>query len=287
MAGRLKVTILGCGSSGGVPRVGGDWGACDPKDSKNRRMRCSVLVDYWDESADAPTSVIVDTSPDLREQLLRHNVKRLDAVLFTHEHADQTNGIDDMRAIAYRMGKRMPVYMDEPTKNELFQRFNYCFEKPEGRVHPPILEPQDVIAPGQTLEIEGPGGVLSTEVLGLSHGPTTSLGFKFAGKIAYTPDVWDVPHETLATLDDIDIWILDALRYNPHPTHAHTDKSLSWIARTRTRKAVFTNLHIDMDYKTFSNELHKPHQPAYKNSLNSSRHEPPSIGSSRRVASML
>jgi len=263
----LNVTILGCGSSGGVPRVGGDWGVCNPQEPKNRRRRCSILVDYWD-AGEMPhpknrTRILVDTAPDLREQLVDANVKHLDALLFTHEHADQTHGIDDIRALAYRMQKKLPTYMDEHAKTHILQKFGYCFEMPEGRVHPPILDLQPLIKAGDIVKISGPGGTLAIKTIGLSHGPTPVLGFIFHDQLAYTPDVWDISDKTLDELADMDVWIVDALRYNQHPTHAHADKCLSWIARTRTRKAVLTNLHIDMDYETLSTELLKPHAVAY------------------------
>ena len=263
MSSTLRITILGCGSSGGVPRVGGDWGVCDPNEPKNRRSRCSILVEKWvgnTNGEEAPpeserTVVLVDTSPDLRQQLLTADVGRVDALLFTHDHADQSHGIDDMRAIAYRMRKRIPTYMDEHTKTFVFNRFDYCFEMPDGRVHPAILELQPLIKSGDKFEIDGPGGQVSVTALGLSHGPTPSLGFIFDNKAVYTPDVWDIAPEVLSLINRPDVWIVDALRYSAHPTHAHVDKSLSWLAATQTQQAVLTNLHIDLDYTTLSAEL--------------------------------
>ena len=263
MSGYLKAIILGCGSSGGVPRVGGDWGACDPNEPRNRRSRCSLWVEYCEADRDEPTSILIDTSPDLRQQLLGIQVKRLDAVLFTHEHADQTHGIDDLRALAYRMRHRIPTYMDAHARDHILEKFGYCFEMPDGRVHPPILEIADVISPGDTLVIDGPGGALSIDVLGLSHGPTTALGFLFEGKLAYTPDVHDINDDVLAKLEDIPVWIVDALRYSQHPTHAHVDKTLMWLAKTRTRQGIFTNMHIDMDYGVLSSELPPAHIAAF------------------------
>ncbi|MGB0908674.1 MAG: MBL fold metallo-hydrolase [Maricaulaceae bacterium] len=267
MGQKIKVTILGCGSSGGVPRVGGDWGACDPNNPKNRRTRCSIFVSTWqgeeEPSPKEQTSVLIDTSPDLREQCLAANIKHLDAVLYTHDHADQSHGIDDLRALAYRMRKRIPTYMDIHTKENVYKRFEYCFEMPEGRVHPPILELMPIIKPEDELQIDGPGGALNVKVLGLSHGPTPSLGFMFNDKIVYTPDVWDIKENVLTSMGRPDIWILDALRYSEHPTHAHADKALSWIARTQTRQAVLTNLHIDMDYETLSEQLTGQHCLSY------------------------
>jgi phosphoribosyl 1,2-cyclic phosphate phosphodiesterase len=247
--------------------VGGDWGVCDPNEPKNRRSRCSLYVEYWEGETEPPvnerTTVLIDTSPDLREQCLKANVTRLDALLYTHDHADQSHGIDDLRAIAYRMRKRIPTYMDAHTKEHVYNRFEYCFEMPEGRVHPPILDLQDLIKGDDRLEIEGAGGTLSVDVLELSHGPTPSLGFIFGDKIAYSPDVWDIPEESFKTLQGVDTWIMDALRYNDHPTHAHADKALSWLAKTKAKHGVFTNLHIDMDYHILKNELFGGVRPAY------------------------
>lgn len=267
MTATLEITILGCGSSGGVPRVGGDWGACDPQEPRNRRTRCSILVDYWEGEGDVPreerTSVLVDTSPDLREQLLKSNVKRLDAVLYTHEHADQTHGIDDLRAIAYKMRGRIPVYTNAYTSRFLKERFGYCFEKPEGRIHPPILDLQDNVMANERLSVDGPGGKLDIDVLALSHGPTPVLGFRFAGQAVYTPDVHEIDAETLTSINGPSVWIMDALRYSPSPAHAHVDKALSWAATTQTRKIIFTNMHLDLDYGTLQSELPSQHEVGF------------------------
>jgi len=263
----LRAIILGCGSSGGVPRIGGDWGVCDPNEPKNARTRSSILVQKWGGNGDpdpkACTNILIDTSPDLRVQLLREKIRHLDAVFYTHDHADQSHGIDDLRAIAYRMRNQIPTYMDAPTKTHVFDRFKYCFEMPEGRVHPPILALQDLIADGTVTSIKGPGGVISIETLEVSHGPTPSLGFLIDGQLAYSPDVWGVTDDVLQRLNGVDVWIVDALRYSRHPTHAHADKTLSWLARAQIKSAVLTNLHIDMDYATLSEELPPVIQPAY------------------------
>ena len=257
----LRAIILGCGSSGGVPRVGGDWGVCDPAEPKNARTRSSLLIQKWEGNTDgepdpkACTNILIDTSPDLRVQLLREKIGHLDAVFYTHDHADQSHGIDDLRAIAYRMRARIPTYMDAHTKIDLMTRFRYCFEMPEGRVHPPILDLQELLTDGQVTTIEGPGGAVSLETVEVSHGPTPSLGFLIDRKIAYIPDVWDISDEVLGRLHKIDCLIVDALRYTPHPTHAHADKTLSWLAQSQVQSAVLTNLHIDMDYATLCAEL--------------------------------
>lgn len=255
----LKATLLGTGSSGGVPRVGGDWGACDPGEPKNRRRRCSLLVETWagkvEPDDSKKTIVLIDTSPDLREQLLDTGIRHIDAVLFTHEHADQTNGMDDLRAIAYRGGKRIPAYMDAHTKKELFQRFKYCFVMPEGRIHPPILDAQAVLENGQTLTVSNAGGDLVIDVIEVGHGNINALGFIFGGLFAYTPDAHMIDDQTFEKLDGIDTWIVDTLRYHVHPTHAHADKALYWSARAHVRNLVLTNMHIDMDYRTLLSEL--------------------------------
>jgi phosphoribosyl 1,2-cyclic phosphate phosphodiesterase len=257
----LRATILGCGSSGGVPRVGGDWGFCDPKDPKNRRTRSSLLIEKAGEGG--TTSILIDTSPDLREQLLRADVKRLDAILYTHDHADQTHGIDDLRAIAYRMRTQIPTYMDAHTETHVVERFRYCFEMPAGRVHPPILSLQPLLEDGQTIQVDGPGGAIAVHVIAASHGPTPVLAFVFDDRLAYSPDVWDFTEDGLERLSGSDTWICDALRYNDHPTHAHADKSLAWFARTKIQRAILTNLHIDMDYNVLAEELPAIAEPAY------------------------
>jgi len=263
----FRAIMLGCGSSGGVPRIGGDWGVCDPNEPKNARTRSSILIQKWDGEGDphpkACTNILVDTAPDLRVQLLREDIRRLDAVFYTHDHADQSHGIDDLRAVAYRMRAQIPTYMDAHTKTHVFQRFNYCFEMPEGRVHPPILALQDLISDGQVTKIEGPGGTVSVQTLEVSHGPTPSLGFLFDEKLAYTPDVWGVSDEVLERLIGVNCWIVDSLRYSQHPTHAHADRTLSWLAQSQAQSAILTNLHIDMDYETLRAELPPTVKPAY------------------------
>ena len=263
----LSAIILGCGSSGGVPRIGGDWGGCDPENPKNARTRSSLLIQKWEGEGEPDqnecTTILIDTSPDLRVQLLKENIARLDAVLYTHDHADQSHGIDDLRAIAYRMRQRIPTFMCEHSKAHVYGRFKYCFETPEGRVHPAILELQPLLEYGKHVTISGPGGDIVFQTLGVSHGPTPSLGFIFDKKVAYIPDVWDIEDQTLSSLDGLDCFIVDSLRYLPHPTHAHADKTLSWLARTQVKSAILTNLHIDMDYETLEAELPPIATPAY------------------------
>ncbi len=253
------ITILGCGSSGGVPRVGSGWGACDPADPRNRRRRCSILVERG--SGDAVTRLLVDTSPDLREQLLDARVTRLDAVLFTHEHADHTHGIDDLRPLVIHMRRRMPVYMDEATSRIMRARFDYCFTTPPGSDYPPILDERPIL-PGTPVVVEGAGGAIWAMPLPVRHGPIEALGFRF-DDIAYVPDVSTMPEATERLLHGLDVLIIDALRYTPHPTHFSVAEALALIERTRPGRAVLTNLHSDLDYAKLAGELPAHIVPAF------------------------
>ncbi|GAA0622747.1 MBL fold metallo-hydrolase [Brevundimonas kwangchunensis] len=243
----LEVVILGSGSSGGVPRGDGDWGACDPTEPKNRRTRCSALIRR--HSPDGVTSVLIDTSPDLREQALAAGIGHVDGVLFTHDHADQTHGIDDLRVFAIRSRQRIPAWMDAATRAALTHRFDYIFESKLG--YPAIVEARDVPPHGQPWSVEGAGGPVPVVTFDQAHGPIRSVGYR-CGPIAYSSDVSDLDEAAIEAVRGCDLWIVDALRYTPHPTHAHLERTLDWIARSGVRKAVLTNLHIDMDYKTLS-----------------------------------
>jgi phosphoribosyl 1,2-cyclic phosphate phosphodiesterase len=255
----LTVTILGCGSSGGVPRVGSGWGACDPANPKNRRRRCSILVERTGEGG--TTAVLVDTSPDLREQLLDAGVRRLDAVLFTHEHADHTHGIDDLRPLVIHMRRRMPVYADHTTGEMLSVRFGYCFHAPAGSDYPPILTEHRIQA-GVPVEIDGPGGVITGLPFILQHGNGEALGFRF-GDFAYINDVSAVPESTMPVLSGLRIALVDALRHTPHPTHFSVSEALAFIERIRPQHAVLTNMHTDVDYADLAARLPPNVEPAY------------------------
>jgi phosphoribosyl 1,2-cyclic phosphate phosphodiesterase len=264
MSDRLEVTILGCGSSGGVPRIGGpdgtgDWGACDPANPKNWRRRCSILVRR--HGPHGTTNVLIDTAPELREQLVAARCGHLDAVLITHNHADQTHGLDDIRAVAYTMRKRIDLYTDRRTLDGLDERFGYIFKTPPGSGYPPIATPHE-IAPLRSFAIEGAGGSLPVLPFWQVHGNFGALGFRF-GPFAYSSDVNAMPEESLGALEGIDCWVVDALRYTPHPTHAHVALALEWIAKIRPGQAVLTNLHVDLDYETLRKELPAGVEPAY------------------------
>ncbi|WP_375464185.1 MBL fold metallo-hydrolase [uncultured Methylobacterium sp.] len=255
----LTLRILGCGSSGGVPRVGYGWGACDPQDSRNRRRRCSLLVER--RETEAATTLLVDTSPDLREQLLDADVRRLDAVLYTHAHADHTHGIDDLRPLVIQMRARIPVHADALTAALLQARFGYCFETPPGSAYPPILDLRDLPLDGTTV-VQGEGGAIEAEALPVAHGNEAALGFRF-GPAAYIPDVSLMLEASRARLHGLDLLIIDALRETPHPTHYAVSDALALIEAVAPRRAILTNLHTDLDYATLARKLPTNVVPAH------------------------
>jgi len=253
----LSFTILGCGSSGGVPRLGGNWGACDPAEPRNARRRCSLLITRTDGAG--ITRVLIDTSPDMRAQLLDAGVGHLDAVVYTHAHADHVHGLDDLRQIVFNTRKRLPVWADGPTQEALFARFGYAFVQPEGSPYPPILDMHSLRGP---LTVTGAGGPVTLAPFEADHGTMSALGFRIAD-IAYLPDAVTIPEESWPLLAGLDCWIVDALRRTPHPTHAHLARTLEWIDRAQPRSAVLTNMHIDLDYRTLCAELPAHIRPAH------------------------
>ncbi|MCE0504142.1 MBL fold metallo-hydrolase [Roseivivax sp. GX 12232] len=257
MTGELRFTILGCGSSGGVPRLGGLWGDCDPENPRNARRRCSMLIERETEAG--TTRVLIDTSPDLRAQLLDAGVGALDAVVYTHSHADHVHGIDDLRMIVFNMRARLPVWADGGTQDSLYSRFGYAFVQPEDSPYPPILDMHTIKGP---IAIEGAGGRIELTPFEVTHGSIDALGFR-VGDLAYLPDVSEIPSEAWTALQGLDCWVLDALRRKPHPTHAHLAQSLDWIAQSGTRRAVLTNMHVDLDYETVAGETPENVTPAY------------------------
>jgi len=257
MSAQMRITILGCGSSGGVPRLGGVWGACDPAEPRNTRRRCSVLVERI--TAQGTTTVLIDTTPDMRSQLLDAGVGRLDAVLYTHAHADHVHGMDDLRMIVINMRARLPVWADIPTREALIARFGYAFVQPEGSMYPPILEMNQMAG---DVVIEGAGGPLRFAPFTVPHGGMDALGFR-VNNVAYLPDVKYIPDEVWPLLEGLDCWIVDALRRDPHPTHSHLSQTLDWIARTSPKHAVLTNMHTDLDYATVNAETPARVEPAF------------------------
>ena len=253
------LTILGCGSSGGVPRIGNQWGQCDPANPKNRRRRCSVLVTKT--GAAGQTRLLIDTSPDLRDQMLGNGIADIDAVLMTHEHADHTHGIDDLRAFYLLQRRRVAVWADEPTGHMLTTRFSYCFYTAPGSDYPPIIDLHRLNA-GTPVTIGGAGGDIESLPFRVHHGNIDALGFRI-GAAAYTPDLNGVPAESLGALANLDLWIVDALRRNRHPSHWSLAETLQWIARLKPKRAIITNMHIDLDFDTLRRELPAGVEPAY------------------------
>ena len=257
MTGTISYTILGCGSSGGVPRLGGLWGACDPDNPKNVRRRCSLLVTRT--NADGVTRVLIDTSPDMRSQLLDAGIGTLDAVVYTHGHADHVHGIDDLRMIVYNMRTRLQVWADGDTTNDLLSRFGYAFVQPKGSPYPPICELNSIDG---DIRVDGQGGAITLTPFEVAHGSIDALGFRI-NDVAYLPDVSTIPDHSWPHLENLECWIVDALRRDPHPTHSHLSNTLDWIAKVKPAKAVLTNMHNDLDYATVAAETPDHVYPAY------------------------
>ena len=253
--GELRFTILGCGSSGGVPRLGGHWGNCDPNNVKNFRKRCSLLIQRFENNN--VTNVLIDTTPDMRQQLLDAKIGKLDAVIYTHEHADHLHGLDDLRMIVINMQKRLPVFASKQTKNSILERFGYAFKTPKGSPYPPILDMNDLT---ETLEIQGAGGPIKFTSFDVDHGNILVSAIK-VNDVLYTQDISTVRNDT--ELRDLDYWILDSLRYKPHPSHVNLEQALGLIDRYKPKKAILTNLHVDLDYLTLLNETPDNVVPAH------------------------
>ncbi|MEM6421792.1 MAG: MBL fold metallo-hydrolase [Pseudomonadota bacterium] len=256
----LRFTVLGCGSSGGVPRIGPEgphWGDCDPGDPRNRRRRCALLVERL--SPEGRTTVLVDAGPDVRDQLISAGAGALDAVVFTHDHADHCHGIDDLRMVVFNRRQRLTAHMDAPTEATLRQRFGYVFESPPGSDYPPILD----IAPiTGAFEIAGPGGAVAFHPFAVPHGRGRALGLRI-GPVAYAPDISEMTEEAWSAVDTVEVWILDALRWTKHPSHANVETALDWIARARPPRAYLTNLHVDLDYAALDAATPEHVRPAH------------------------
>ncbi|PPR16791.1 MAG: Phosphoribosyl 1,2-cyclic phosphodiesterase [Alphaproteobacteria bacterium MarineAlpha9_Bin3] len=233
----IEITILGCGSSGGVPLIGNIWGPCDPNDERNRRRRVSILVKI------NGLVFLVDTGPDLRMQMLDAKVQNIDAVLYTHSHADHVHGIDDLRAFCWkRKGNRpIPIYGDEYTINQLTSRFNYAFQKNLGPAIPSLEAHK--ISLGNNM-IEG----VNINAIKQMHGKGFSLGYRF-DNVAYSTDVNYLPKESFEQLRNLDLWIVDCVRYEPHYSHSHFEQTMEWIDKLRPKKAILTHMGHWLDYE--------------------------------------
>jgi phosphoribosyl 1,2-cyclic phosphate phosphodiesterase len=255
----VAATILGCGSSAGVPRVGQGWGACDPANPRNRRRRCSLLVERAGDRG--VTTALIDMGPDIREQLIDADVRHVDGVLLTHPHADHVHGIDDLRPLHLRAGGRIDVYMDEPTALRVREAFSYVFETPAGSSYPPMATDLRLRS-GSPCKIEGEGGAIEATPFDLNHGDINALGFRI-GNLAYTPDVKRIPAASRPLLEGLEVWIVDALRYRDHPSHFSLDEALAEIEAMRPKRAILTNLHTDLDYEALLKRLPEHIVPAY------------------------
>jgi phosphoribosyl 1,2-cyclic phosphate phosphodiesterase len=261
MSDYLEFTILGSGASGGVPKSDGDWGRCDPLEPRNRRTRCSLAaIRKSPELNEINTTLVVDLSPEFRLQSVAAGIKRIDAVLFSHDHADQTHGIDDIRAFAYRQRGRIPCWADPDTTISLMERFSYIFKGVKD--YPAIADFLPCPPYGVAFEISGPSGAIPVLGYEMDHGQVRATGYRF-GDVAYSSDVVGLPDASKALLQNLDVFIVDALRYAPHPSHAHLDLALQWIEELKPQRAIVTNLHIDMDYQTLKRALPHGVEPAY------------------------
>lgn len=260
MADKLIFTILGCASSPGVPRITGEWGACDPNNPKNRRTRTAMMVRRVGETGE--TVVVIDTGPDFRQQMIDNRVARLDGVLYTHAHADHIHGIDDIRGFAIVQRERIPIWADQPTMAHLRGAFGYCMETPAGSSYPPIVRPHLINSLDEPIVVNGAGGPIHFLPLDQVHGDIRSLGFRI-GDVAYCPDVSDFPAGTLKRLQGLDTLIIDALQYKPHPSHLSIDQALMWIERIGPQRAILTHMHIPLDYDTVLAETPGHVEPAH------------------------
>ncbi len=254
-----RLTFLGTGSSGGVPRIGNHWGACDPTNPKNRRRRCAVIVERF--SRTGKTTILVDTPPDVRDGLLATRIDHVDAVLFTHDHADHTHGIDELRIFALLAKRRVDVWMDEATWGSLLPRFRYCFEQKTNSTYPPILR-RHALTPSVPVTIDGAGGPITAIPILQDHGEMPSLGFRF-GRLAYSPDIVGVPTQSEPHFEGLEIWILDALRPIPHPSHWSLKQALAAIERFKPARAILTHMHIELDYEATRRVVPAHVEPAY------------------------
>lgn len=251
----ITLTILGCGSSAGVPMIGCECKVCRSTDPRNQRTRVSVLIEQHGQR------LLVDASPDIRQHCLRHDIRTIDALLFTHAHADHCHGIDDMRPLNHHGGAAIPAYGDPVAMEEILRRFDYAFREPipEFGWFRPALIPHIIDTQSwQPIEV----GAMKIQPFPQLHGKLMTMGLR-VGDVAYSTDVNHLPEEAFEHLQDLDLWVVDCLRYDPSPTHAHLEMTLNWIKQIKPKRAVLTHMSHDFDYERFCAELPENVEPAY------------------------
>lgn len=258
---KRRFTVLGCASSPGVPRINGDWGACDPENPKNRRTRAAFMVEQFAPDG-GQTTVVIDTGPDFRQQMISANVRQIDAVIYTHEHADHLHGIDDLRVYWALNRKRIPIYADQRTMDRIREGFAYCLKTPQGSSYPPIVEANIIDPKAGEIIINGAGGPIGFKPHLQHHGDIFSLGFRI-GDLAYCTDVSRFPSESFDNLQNLDVLIIDALQYKPHPSHLSLSESIECIEALQPKRAVLTHMHIPLDYETVQKETPAHIEPAF------------------------
>ncbi|MDD9332400.1 MAG: MBL fold metallo-hydrolase [Bartonella sp.] len=261
MCHRYRFTILGCGSSPGVPRPNGYWGACDSNNSRNKRYRTSLLVERIHKLG-MKTTAIIDTGPDFRSQMINARVSHLNAAVYTHFHADHTHGIDDLRSYALAQKCLIDIYADAFTLKHLNKAFGYCFQTPKGSHYSPILK-ENLICEKSEFKIQGEGGDIIFKAHLQIHGATHSLGFRI-GNVAYCTDVSEFPEETISGLMNLDVLIIDALQFESHPSHFSVDKALYWIKYLKPKRAILTHMDNSLDYNDVVNYVPAHVEPAYQ-----------------------
>ena len=249
----MKFIILGCGSSMGVPRPDGYFGKCDPKNKKNYRSRCSALIKTQNEN------VLIDTSPDLRNQLIKNKIDKIDKVLYSHMHADQTHGINDLRVFYIQNKKTIPVYADNPTKRYLLNTFKYCFTN-NNREYPAILRLNSI---QKKLTIKDGKKLLKIKSIPVKHGKVKSICYIIDKKLAYISDISDINEKDFKYFKNLKYLIIDCLWLKFHPSHLNLESSLKFIDIFKPKKAILTNLHSDLDYNFLKKRLPKNIIPAF------------------------
>ncbi len=253
----MKITILGCGGAGGVPLIGNNWGACDPKNPKNERLRVSLLAE--EGGGEGGATLLFDTSPDMRQQLLRANVKDLTAIFYTHAHADHAHGIDNIRSVNWMTGRDLPLYADEQTLTELREIFPYIFHPPAAtnRFYLPSIEPHEM-KDSAVLTF----GTMRVTSFAQKHGTSHSRGYRM-NDFGYSTDVSELDDAAFEALKGVKVWVVGAIRERPHPAHANIELALEWIARVKPERAYLTHMDHSLDYETLKRQLPSNVEPAY------------------------